>query len=100
MFYNTRKNKNIYSVIHNGASRFEAVLLHALAFLDSYKSHHLCEQFSFIRNLLWHGRAEKIYRKLISSIATVKKPVKVRTLQPSLVSLVAGVFVYMYVCGG
>lgn len=64
----SEETKNIYSVICNGASRFEAVLLHALAFfLDSYKSHHRCEQFiqmvSCSENLLWHGRAEKYIQK-------------------------------------
>ena len=31
----------------NDAGRFKAVLLHALAFLDSYKSHHPVAEFSF-----------------------------------------------------
>lgn len=46
--YDTLRPENKHSVTH-GASRFEVFLLHALAFLDSYKSHHRCEQFGFIQ---------------------------------------------------
>lgn len=78
VFTTLREPKNRYSVIRNGASRFEAFLLHALAFLDSYKSHHhRREQLHsngvlFFKPALAQPCGKYIYRRPISFVATIK----------------------------